>query len=118
MAETTTVLGITKYKLTPMSSDEAKKSGRFDGRKGMLPRKDQEGYFVEYEDGYTSWCPKATMDSKIIPITGKSGIATLRDGQKFYGMLKARKVATGPFSHKTCQAFLNMLLGFIAPQEG
>ena len=55
--------GTKTIKACPMKLGEAEKVlGRTIDTSAVENREDQEGYLVEYEDGYRSWSPKAVFE--------------------------------------------------------
>jgi hypothetical protein len=52
-------IGVKIVKARPMTEGEAAESGIKPCQSGL---EDRQGYKVEYEDGYISWCPKHTFE--------------------------------------------------------
>ena len=60
--------GTKTIKACPMKLGEAEKVlGRAIDTSAVENREDQDGYLVEYEDGYRSWSPKAVFEKSYRP---------------------------------------------------
>ena len=59
-----------------------------------------EGYFIQYPDGYKSWCPKASFESSGRPIDG------MTFGQAIEAMKQGKKVARKGWNGKGMYLFL------------
>lgn len=107
------VIGVSLYDAEPMTSDEARVSVHFKDRKCMLPEENVPGYLLNSGE-FVTWFESDKVHSTLIEITGKDGIATLRDGQKFFNTFGKRVIQDESITHKTCQTFLNLLIKFVS----
>lgn len=60
----------------------------------------EEGYFIQYPDGYKSWCPKASFEASGRPIDG------MTFGQAIEALKQDKKVARKGWNGKGMYLFL------------
>ena len=61
-------IGVKRVKARPMTQREYSNLRGYEQESDQNPPKD--GFMVQYEDGYISWCPKLQFDNANRPITG------------------------------------------------
>ena len=71
MRESHSYIGVKLIKGTPMTRGEYNKQRGLDIPKMEDPADD--GYFVEYPDGYVSWCPKVQFETANYKLNDESG---------------------------------------------
>lgn len=78
-------IGIKEISAQPMTSDEAIKQGYKVGNHNQ-----EDGYEVQYKDGYKSWSPKKVFDESYIPIekyNGQSGLFKVDGYKKMFAVV-------------------------------
>ena len=104
-------IGTKVIKAEPMTMTEAQKVL---GREIKPATIEEDGYLVEYKDGYKSWSPKSVFDEAYREVKGMSfgeaiealraGLAVRRNGWNGKGLFVVKQVP----SHITCDIIPNM----------